>query len=223
MAAMTEIASAELVRRVLDGERDFSHTRLVADNLDEADGYKEMLAWLRDQDLRANPLSFEGADWRGVRALGLFWERTRMSGIDLSGADLRDANLRGADLQRANLQRTNLSGATLVVARLGGANLRNALLRGADMYECNATDAILQRVDLTGAQLPRATFRGVDFTSAVLTNVNFYKTDLREVRGLMNTRDLGTCSYFRTIVTPAEYEAIWAAITAQPMFDLREE
>jgi uncharacterized protein YjbI with pentapeptide repeats len=223
MATMTEITSAELVRRILDGERDFSRTRLVADNLDEADGYKEMLASLREQDLRANPLTFEGADWRGVRALGLFWERTRMSGIDLSGADLRDANLRGVDLQRANLQRANLSGSTFVVARLGGANFRNALLRGADMYECNATDAVLQRVDLTGAQLPRATFRGVDLTGAVLTNVNFYKTDLREVRGLVNTRDLGTCTYFRTVVTPTEHEAIWAAISAQPLFDLRED
>jgi uncharacterized protein YjbI with pentapeptide repeats len=223
MAAVTEIASDELVRRILDGERDFSRTRLVADNLDEADGYGDMLAWLKDQDLRANPLNFEGADWRGVRALGLFWERTRLSGINLSGADLRHASLRGADLQGSNLQRANLSGATFVVAKLGRANFRNAVMRGADMYECNATEAIMQRVDLTGAQLPRATFRGVDFTSAVLTNVNFYKTDLREVRGLVNTRDLGTCSYFRTIVTSAERDAIWAAISAQPMFDLREE
>jgi uncharacterized protein YjbI with pentapeptide repeats len=223
MATVTEITSDELVRRILEGEREFTCTRLVADNLDEANGYKEMQAWLREQDLRANPLNFEGADWRGVRALGLFWERTRLSGIDLSGADLRDASLRGADLQRSNLQRANLSGATLVVARLGGANFRNAVMRGADMYECNATDAIMQRVDLTGAQLPRANFRGVDFTGAVLTNVNFYKTDLREVRGLVNTRDLGTASYFRSIVTPREHEAIWAAISAQPMFDLRED
>jgi uncharacterized protein YjbI with pentapeptide repeats len=223
MAAVTEIASNELVRRILDGERDFSRTRLVADNLDEADGYENMLAWLREQDLRASPLNFEGADWRGVRALGLFWERTRMAGMDLSGADLRDASLRGADLQRSNLQRANLSGATFVVAKLGGANFRNALMRGADMYECNATDAVMQRVDLTGAQLPRATFRGVDFTGAVLTNVNFYKTDLREVRGLVNTRDLATCSYFKTIVNAAEHDAIWSAIAAQPMFELREE
>ena len=49
MPAVTEIASNELVRRILDGERDFSRTRLVADNLDEADGYKNMLAWLREQ------------------------------------------------------------------------------------------------------------------------------------------------------------------------------
>jgi uncharacterized protein YjbI with pentapeptide repeats len=154
MAAVTEIASDELVRRILSGERNFSRTRLVADNLDEADGYRDMLAWLQDQDLRANPLNFEGADWRGVRALGLFWERTRMAGIDLSGADLRDANLRGSDLQSSNLQRANLSGATFVVAKLGHANFRNALMRGADMYECNATEAVMQRVDLTGAQCP---------------------------------------------------------------------
>ena len=147
MSTITELTSDELVRRILDGEREFSRTRLVADNLDDANGYAEMQAWLREQDLRANPLNFEGADWRGVRALGLFWERTRMSGIDLSGADLRDSNLRGADLQRSNLQRERCSGATFVVAPLGGANFRNALLRGADMYECNATDAIMQRVD----------------------------------------------------------------------------
>ena len=36
MAAKTEIAADELVRRILDGERDFSGTRLVAVNLDEA-------------------------------------------------------------------------------------------------------------------------------------------------------------------------------------------
>jgi uncharacterized protein YjbI with pentapeptide repeats len=222
MATVTEIASGELVRRILDGERDFGRTRLVADNLDEANGYQEMLAWLRDQDLRANPLNFEGADWRGVRALGLFWERTRMTGMDLSGADLRDANLRGVDLQKSNLQHANLSGATFVVAKLAGANFRNSVMRGVDMYESNAIDALMQRVDLTGAQLPRAIFRGVDLTGAVLTNVNLYKTDLREVRGLGNARDVATCSYFKTIVTAAEHEVIWAAISARPMFDLRE-
>jgi uncharacterized protein YjbI with pentapeptide repeats len=223
MAAKTEIAADQLVRRILDGERDFSETRLVAVNLDEARGYSEMIAYLQEQDLRANPLNFERADWRGVRAVGLFWERTKMAGMDLSGADFRQASLRGADLQGANLQQANLSGATFVVAKLGGASFRNALVRGADMYECNATDAVLQRVDLTGAQLPRATFRNVEFTGATLTNVNFYKTDLRGAKGLATARDLATCSYFKSIVTPAEHEIIWAAISAQPMFELREE
>ncbi len=80
MAAKTEIAADQLVRRILDGERDFSETRLVAVNLDEARGYSEMIAYLQEQDLRANPLNFERADWRGVRAVGLFWERTKMAG-----------------------------------------------------------------------------------------------------------------------------------------------
>lgn len=220
----TDITGDELIRKIQDGERDFAQTRLVVDGgLDKRDGFAELQAYLQEQDLRANPINFGGADWRGVRAVGLFWERTKMAGADLRGADLREASLRGADLVGARLNEANLSGATFVVAKLGSADFSDAIMRGADMYECNATDAVMQRVDLSGGQLPRATFRGVDFTGAILTGVLLYKTDLRGAKGLDTARDLATGHFFKSVVTPAEHAAIWSAIQAQPLFDVRDE
>lgn len=220
----TAIQARDFIRQIMAGERDFSSTRLTVDGaFDEQDGYPELLAYLQEQDLRASPINCEGADWHGVRARGLFWERSRMAGADLSGAGLHEAILRGADLVGANLQRADLSGATFVVAKLGEANFSQANMRAADMYECNATGANLEGADLTGAYLPRATFRDVNFAEAILTSVHLYKTDLRGARGLDTARDLAAGEFFKTIVTPAEHEAIRAAFRARPLFDLREE
>ena len=224
MATTTAIQARDFIRQIMAGERDFASTRLVVDGaFDEQDGYQELLAYLQEQDLRASPINCERADWRGVCARGLFWERSRMAGADLSGACLHEANLRGADLVGANLEWADVSSATFVVAKLGEANFVTANMRAADMYECNATGANLAGADLTGAYLPRATFRDVDFSRAVLTNVHLYKTDLRGAKGLDTARDLATCEFFKTIVTPAEHEAIQAAFRARPLFDLRSE
>src|SRR5437667_12469806 len=121
MAATTALTAAELARRILAGERDFSGTTLGADNdLWSLAEYDEMLAYLRGQDLRNSPVIAEGADWRGLTAPGLFFQAAKLSGANLSGANLQRADLRRAQLPGANLGGADLSGATLIVARLMG-------------------------------------------------------------------------------------------------------
>lgn len=144
--AVTLIGGQELIHRALAGERDFAGTRLRSEEaaLEELEGYPELLAYLRAQDLRAAPFIAEGADWRGLRASGLVCQAARLAGADLSAAVLRSADL----------CRTDLTHALLTHQRLHGADLSGARLCSADLYEANLTDAVLRNADLTGAGDP---------------------------------------------------------------------
>lgn len=222
--ALTLIGGRELIRRILAGERDFSGTRLRPEeaNLAALEGYQELLAYLRAQDLRTTPLSAERADWRFLGAPGLFCQAARLAGADLSGAVLRGADLRRADLTGARLRDADLTHALLTHQRLHGADLTGARLNGADLYEANLTDAVLRNADLTGARVIRLTLQGADLTGARLTNADLYRADLRGVRGLEATHDLATVRLYQTIVTARERGLIEAALRAQPWFDVRE-
>ncbi len=221
----TTIFIHELLQRTIDGERDFSHTQLSGEEraLDAQEGYSELLAYLRAQDLRAEPLVAEGADWSGLRAHDLFLPFSKLSGVDLTGADLRGAELRRADLSRSTLRGTDLSGASMIVCNLQGADLTEALLRGTDMYEASIAGASLRDADLTGAFLLRLTMKGAEVTGASMAGALFYRTDFRGVVGLESVRDLGSATFHRAMVTAVEQEAIEAALAQRLRFDLHSE
>ena len=223
---LTQITAGELVRRLLQGERDFSRTRLAAGDADlsAAEGYAEMNAYLQGlQDLRENPITAAGADWRGIRAPGLYFLGARMSGVDLRGADLRDADIRRADLSGANLQGADVSGAVFIGTRLMESDFSGATMLGVDLYEANLSRGILRDADITNGYLLRLNLSEVDLTNAKLTNVELYRSDLRRAIGLETVRDLGTCHFKHTIVTQRERDIIEQAFRALPRFDMRAE
>jgi uncharacterized protein YjbI with pentapeptide repeats len=224
MTELTSITVADLAQRILNGERDFSATRLSGDgNLAALAGYADLLSYLRAQDLRNAPVVAEGADWQRLVAPGLFFQAAKLSDANLSGADLRGADLRRAELVGAQLVGADLSGATLVVARLMKANLQDASLRGADLYEANPTDANLRGANAAGARLLRLSLRGADLAGATLTGTDLYRADLRGVLGLAEVLDLATARFHQTIVTASEHDVIVAALRDGALFEVRAE
>lgn len=223
-AALTTISARELIQRILGGDRDFAHTFIPRDqSLETAEGYGDLLEYLRGQDLRSSPLNAEGAEWQGLKAPQLLLSFSKLSGANLAGADLRGADFRRADLSGADLNGSDLGGATMIGANLQRANLRGARMRETDLYEAGVAGANLQDTDLTRAFLLRLATKEADFTGATLTNVLFYRADLRGAVGLTATRDLGTATFHQTIVTRRELDIIQAAMSERPMFDVREE
>jgi len=219
----TSISGKELIQRILEGERDFSRTRLKPETaLHEEEGFREMNAYLQKQDLRTTPVIAEGADWRGLRAPGLYFQSARLAGADLSGADLRASDLRRALFNGTKLQKANLEGAILLHARFVETDLSGANLREIDMYEAKVNNAILRGVDLAFATMPRVTFESGDLTGAAVGGVNFYRSDLRNVVGLDSVRDLGRALFHHTIITRAQNEIIRKAIDALPRFDVQD-
>ena len=222
VGTLTEISPKDLVERIMDGERDFSSTRLSG-ALDDEAGYAGLVTYLREHDLRAETLTAAGSDWSGLRARGLFFPFSKLAGINLSGADLRGADFRRTDFTGANLEGADLSGATVIGCRFQGANLAGATLRATDFYEASLAGAKLPGADLTRAFLLRLALKEADLSGAVLTGAIMYRADLRGVVGLDKVTDLGTVTFHQTIVTAAERAIIDAAVGEMPLFDVRSE
>ena len=203
---LTTISPNDLVKKLMDGERDFSSTRMPSgkSSLQDQEGYSELNEYLRGQDLRSDPVSAEGSDWRGLRARGFALQAGKLAGINLSNADLRGADFRRGEFTNADLHEADLAGAFLSNARSQEADLTGAVLRGADLYEANLTGASLRGADLTRAVLLKVPMKDADVTGAVLTDAIMYRADLRGVVGLDAARDLGTVTFYQTIVTAVE-------------------
>ena len=219
---LTAISPKDFVERLMDGERDFSSTRLTGALHDEV-GYAGLVTYLKEQDLRAEKLIAAGSDWSGLKARGLFVPFSKLAGINLSGADLRGADFRRTDFTGANLEGADLSGATMIGCRFQEASLAGATLRATDFYEASLAGAKLPGADLTRAFLLRLALKEADLSGAVLTGAIMYRADLRGVVGLDTVIDLGTVTFHQTIVTAVEQAIIDAAVGEMPLFDVRSE
>ena len=222
---LTTISTRDLLSRLREGERDFSSTRLSSGEtaLQDQEGYAELLKYLKEQDLRSEPVNAESSDWSGLKARGLFLPFSKAAGIVLSNADLRGADFRRGDFTGADLHDADLSGAFVVGSRFQQVNLAGATLRGTDFYEASLEGATLSGADLTRAFLLRLTLKDADITGAVLTDAIMYRADLRGIVGLDTVSDLGTVVFHQTIVTAKEQATIEAALRDRPLFDVRTE
>ena len=129
--------------------------------------------------------------WRKANSI----VKPNLNWADLNGADLSRADLREASLNGVFFKKADLSGARFLKAWLVGAHLHEADLRGANLNEADLSWAFLGGVDLRGAELLSANFNGAhlsktNFTNAVFGNTIFADLDLKESRGLENTRHI---------------------------------
>ena len=153
------------VNKLLGGERDFSKIQLPKGyDLAGYEGFSDLQRYLKEQDLRRNPVIIGDSSLVRLQAPGLYLPYVQGRGADLGGADLRRADLRGADLWGADLRRAGLRGADLGGADLGGAGLWGADLGGADLWGAdlrgvgdlkttlNLCDAIFRNTIVTEAE-----------------------------------------------------------------------
>ena len=143
------------VNKLLGGERDFSKIQLPKGyDLAGYEGFSDLQRYLKEQDLRRNPVIIGDSSLVRLQAPGLYLPYVQGRGADLGGADLRRADLRGADLWGADLRRAGLRGADLGGADLGGADLRGADLRGVGDLKTtlNLCDAIFRNTIVTEAE-----------------------------------------------------------------------
>ena len=64
----------EVIKKVMDGERDFKNTIIPKGGgyFFVCDGYTDMNEYLRSQDLDKNPIDISGSEWQYVKAPGLY-------------------------------------------------------------------------------------------------------------------------------------------------------
>jgi uncharacterized protein YjbI with pentapeptide repeats len=223
---LTMISAAELINKILAGERDLSNTKFQPGKADLSaeDGFAELNKYVAGiTDLRENGFTANNIDWAGVRAPGLFLQSVKMPGANLAGADLRGADMRRSDMTGANLTGANLSGIVLNNGRYIGADFSDSDMTGAEFYEANFSKARFLNVNFAVAYTVRANFSEADFTGSELGGANFYRSDLRGAIGLEAAHNLASCAFKATVVTARERDIIEAARSALPLFDLRTE
>ena len=138
------------VNKLLGGERDFSKIQLPKGyDLAGYEGFSDLQRYLKEQDLRRNPVIIGDSSLVRLQAPGLYLPYVQGRGADLGGADLRRAGLRGADLGGADLGGAGLGGADLWGADLWGADLRGV---GDLKTTLNLCDAIFRNTIVTEAE-----------------------------------------------------------------------
>ena len=196
---LTYMKGEEFVRKVVEGERDFSGIELEKGlDLHNVEGYSEMHEYLFRQDyekkdLKQNPIRINGSSFMYINANSL-----HMPYLIAEGANLRGTRLVGANLLRANLERANLATAELQDSYLLGANLSRANLWGAH----------LERADLEGANL-----RGTNFSVATL-----WATSFKNVKNLRSAKHLDLANCINLCVTPKERKIIKRLLVGRETF-----
>ena len=166
------------VNKLLGGERDFSKIQLPKGyDLAGYEGFSDLQRYLKEQDLRRNPVIIGDSSLVRLQAPGLYLPYVQGRGADLGGADLRGADLRGADLWGADLRG----------ADLGGADLRRAGLRGADLGGADLGGADLWGADLRGVGDLKTTLNLCD---AIFRNTIVTEAEKQKIEAILKERKL---------------------------------
>src|SRR3989344_4647155 len=154
----------DFVKKILEGERDFSSIKLEDSfNLSGFKGFEDLQRYLKKADLRHYPIILNYAELIYIKASGLYLPYVNGRKINLERANLPRANLREANLERANLPRANLREANFWGANFLGANLEKANLERANLPGANLQEANLREANLREANLQEAILRGANF------------------------------------------------------------
>jgi uncharacterized protein YjbI with pentapeptide repeats len=160
---------------------DLTKARFQRANLPDAD-FSD--ATLEEADFRLAQIP--RADLDGVKAAGIVFQRSDMTGASASGGanftggNFTGARAAGAVFGEALLDRTDFSRAILVRAQFSDASLREAVFDRADLTAASFDGAVLHKAVLTNANLLRAGFEQADLTEADLRGSNLYEAGFWE-------------------------------------------
>ena len=197
----------EFVKKILNGERDFSYIKLEEGfDFNKYKGFKYMQQYLKNKYLQGYPIIINFSDFSGIKAQELHlpylkgekasFRRAKLDYADFSYSSLKCANfekasLIGAWFLNANLEGVNFERAYLIGALLHRANLRKAKLMLTNLGKASICEADLKEADLEYASLLEAiinlsnfegsNLKGADFEDVLADGaINFKKTDLKK-------------------------------------------
>lgn len=181
--ARIKISGKELVKKLIDDERDF--TGIVLEENFDLSGH-EAFPELQEHFARrknhytgdigsnysgkrlesywASPITFDAAIIMGLKARGLKLPVLRAEGAKFDGSDFSGADLRGSYLQHARLYDVNLEGANFGTLESNtnhgyrGTDLRFALFLRTNAKRANFEGANFQLAEMVCSDFREATF-----------------------------------------------------------------
>lgn len=183
----------EILEAILGEETDFSRRYLVGEgyNFNGHKHFNTMQQYLERRygeavrALLANEeytvphrIIFREAQFRDIKAEGVFWPFILGKGAVLDHCTLNGANLNGADFGRAGFKQAKMIKVQARKAFFSGAILASADLTEADLIETAFNDATLQRAKLRKANLHNAKLRKANLQYAILEDADLSGADL---------------------------------------------
>ncbi|MEM5798024.1 MAG: pentapeptide repeat-containing protein [Candidatus Aenigmatarchaeota archaeon] len=181
----------EFVKKILEGERDFSRIKLEEYFICEDDLQRELNIYLKLQKFENNPVILNESELIGLNAIlympNLQAKKTNFLRSELTcsyfeGADFSEAIFLRASLENTDFESANLENANLIESNLEKSNFYHANLRYANLFSASIIKANFGEADLTGANLKKAVVDVTNFNGAILKNAK-----LAEIRGYLIT------------------------------------
>ncbi len=150
MIKLKQIKGKEFVKKVLQGERDFSRIRLEDRfNLGGYKDFEEMQEYLKNQDLSINPVIIEYSYFKYLKATGLYLPFVKGKGVHFYASNLHNVNFRKAEfpnsafyasfLIKTDLTEANLSWASFYRSKLDQTDFSGADIRQANFFRASNT------------------------------------------------------------------------------------
>jgi len=130
------------------------------------------------ENRRANLLTPQISDLRGLDLRDAYFEDIDLSQSDFRGANLSGARFSGIDLTTTNFEGANLTGASFTQVTLTNTDLRGLTLTNTSFINSDLSHAQLAHLDLTGARFFSSNLSHADFSDATLTNTTLADSTL---------------------------------------------
>ena len=144
MAKQKEMPGGEFFLKLYGLEKDLRHIELEKRfNLGSHEGYFELLAKLKAQNLKKEPFDLSFSALNGLIAFDLYLPYSRCWFADFSKVNLFGSNFSKADFYRANLFESNFTEAKLVGANFDAANLWSAYFVFTKLYGARGLEKAL--------------------------------------------------------------------------------
>jgi len=191
-----QMPGVEFMRKLLDGERDFSEVRLEPYfNLSGHEIFQTVQNYLNNADLEGTPVILDGADLRGLDGDGL-----HLPFLKAVGASFKQATLMEADLQSSEFRR---------------ADFRYARLPQTDMRACDLQDADMRHADLNLAFLNNSVLSGANVAGTNLLFTNMQAANIKGIVNLAQARSVETVNVQFVSISEKEKAIIRTELWAQ--------
>jgi len=157
------MSGEEFVKKLLGGEREFTHIRLEPYfNLSGNDAFDNLQDYLGSTNLEEAPVILNQAELRGLDADGLY-----LPYLKANDASFKHGSMMETDLRYSQFKNTDFRYARLPQIKMMDTDLENADLRQADLNLARLDNALLSGANLAGATLLFTNLQGANIQGIV--------------------------------------------------------
>ena len=224
MKALTYLSGDEFIRKIMEGERDFSHIKFE-DNykIDKSDAYYDLRNYLNTVGISQDPVIMNNSECVGVsfkymNLSNLVSQNTDFKGSDFQKSNLSDSVLTGSKFDKCSLPHSNFYNSELNSVSFKYSNLNFANFEFSNMSKSNLFGSTARETNFHGCDFSEASLRGLNANRSNFKDVVFYNSNLLDIINFDKAINLEFANYFKTKVSEKSKIVIEDAFSRKQMF-----